>query len=65
MRWLSAGWRRRLKWSELIVVLALLTACLAMGVSYFLRTYYGHNANGYEPFDTQREQQMQKSSTGH
>ena len=64
MRWLSARWRRRLKWSELLVVLALLTACLALGLSYFLRSYYGHNAKGYEPFDTQREQQMQQPRQG-
>lgn len=58
---LSTRWRRRLRWGEATVLLALLTALLVLGLSYFLNTYYQHDVKDYHPFDSGRELQLQQT----
>lgn len=54
-------WRQRLKWGEATVLLALLTALLVLGLSYFISTYYQHEVKDYYPFDSERELQLQQA----
>jgi hypothetical protein len=35
--------------------LALLAALIALGLAFFLRSYYSYNQNEYRPFDAGRE----------
>jgi hypothetical protein len=53
--------KQRLKWGEATVLLALLTALVVLGLSYFVRTYYQHNLKDYHPFDSERELQLQQA----
>lgn len=46
---------------EATVLLALLTALLVLGLSYFIRTYYQHDLKDYHPFDSEREFQLQQA----
>lgn len=57
----TTRWRERLKWGEATVLLALLTALLVLGLSYFVRTYYQHEVKDYHPFDSERELQLQQA----
>jgi hypothetical protein len=57
----TTRWRQRLKWGEATVLLALLTALLVLGLSYFVRTYYQHEVKDYYPFDSERELQLQQA----
>jgi hypothetical protein len=48
-------WRSRLRLSNSTVSLALLAALIALGLAFFLRSYYSYNQNEYRPFDAGRE----------
>jgi hypothetical protein len=56
-------WKRRLRWGEVIFLLAVLTALLALAMSYVMRSYYGQDPKGYSPFDSQRERQIQQKDS--
>ncbi|CAI4032265.1 hypothetical protein DNFV4_02694 [Nitrospira tepida] len=58
----TTRWRERLKWGEATVLLALLTALLVLGLSYFVGTYYQHEVKDYQPFDSERELQLQQAN---
>ena len=53
-------WKRRLQFGEVIVVLSVLTALLALGLAIFLRSYYSHDPKGYQPLDIMRGKQLEQ-----
>ncbi|MBX3234830.1 MAG: hypothetical protein KF814_01645 [Nitrospiraceae bacterium] len=61
-------WKRRLHFGEIVVVLSVVTALLALGLAMFLRSYYVHDLKGYQPLDLMRGKQLEQkpgsSSTG-
>lgn len=57
----TSRWKQQLKWGEATVLLALLTALLVLGLSYFIRTFYQHDLKDYHPFDSEREFQLQQA----
>lgn len=59
MAW--SRWRERLKFWELAVALALLTALIALGVSMVLKSVYVQNPGRYEPKDLPRGQMIEKN----
>ncbi|MGQ0809793.1 MAG: hypothetical protein ACT4OO_01020 [Nitrospiraceae bacterium] len=53
-------WRARLKFGELVALLALLTALMVLGVSLLIKSFYRHEGKGYYPFDVQRGKQIEQ-----
>lgn len=48
-------WRSGLRHSKVTVPLALIAALIALGLAFFLRSYYSYNQTEYRPFDAGRE----------
>jgi hypothetical protein len=59
MAW--SRWRERLKFWELAVALALLTALIAVGISVVIKSFYKHEPRVYEPKDLPRGEMIQKN----
>jgi len=59
MAW--SRWRERLKFWQLVVALALLTAMIALGVSMVLKSVYVQDPAWYEPKDLPRGELIQKN----
>ncbi|MET0513906.1 MAG: hypothetical protein ABW047_01065 [Nitrospiraceae bacterium] len=53
-------WKRRLRYGEAVVLLALLTALLAVGLSVLARSYYHQDLKGYHPLDLSRGKLLEK-----
>jgi len=54
-------WKRRLRFGEVVVVLSLLTAVLALALTLFLRSYYDQKSRGYQPLDIVRGKQLEQN----
>ncbi len=52
-------WRARLKFGEVVAVLALLAALLVLVISMWLRSFYLLEPKGYEPKDLERGKQLE------
>lgn len=53
-------WKRRLRFGEIVVVLSVLTAVLALAFALFLRSYYDQKLRGYQPLDMVRGKQLEQ-----
>jgi hypothetical protein len=51
-------WRSRLRLSKATVSLAVVAALMALGLAFFLRSYYNYSQNEYRPFDAGREKTL-------
>jgi len=50
----SSRWRSRLKFLKLAIVLAVLAAAVAIGISLFMRSFYTYAPEDFEPKDLHR-----------
>lgn len=57
---ISRRWKKKLRFSEATIVLAVIAALVALGLTFFFRTYFAYNSQEYRPFDGQREKVILK-----
>ncbi len=57
-------WRERLKFGEVVAVLALLGALLALLMALLLRSFTVQPLKGYEPKDLERGRHLEKQQVG-
>ena len=55
---ISRRWKAKFRVSEATVVLAIISALVALGLAIFLRSYYSYNPSEYRPFDGERERSV-------
>lgn len=53
-------WKRKLRYGEAIILLALATALLAVGIAVLVQSYYHHDVKGYHPLDLTRGKLLEK-----
>jgi hypothetical protein len=56
-------WKRRFRYGEAVVLLALLTALLAVGLTVLVRSYYHQDLKGYHPLDLSRGKLLEKKES--
>jgi cytochrome c-type biogenesis protein CcmE len=63
MGMLSRRWRSRMKFWELAIVLAVIAAALAIGISLFMRSFYSYAPGHFEPKDVHRGTYLERGGS--
>jgi len=56
-------WKKTFRYGEAVVLLALLTALLAVGLTVLVRSYYHQDLKGYHPLDLTRGKLLEKKDS--
>ena len=56
-------WKRKVRYGEAVVLLALLTALFAVGLTVLVRSYYHQDLKGYHPLDLTRGKLLEKKGS--